>query len=401
MSSSEKKLPADGTVDSGMITDGTIVNADINASAAIVQSKLSLDDATDTAKGIATFDENDFLVTSGDVTRAVRTRYQVSVPGGSVENLGVTLSGGTFTITGADGTALSATNPAWIVMQDKSSPGLLKQFEVTADQSFIDDAGSSEIIGNLFGVTTGVAWGNDCPFYIYAVSSDDEASIAFMISRIPHRTTAPAVGEIGAPDDAVADEEYSFFSFDNIDETLYDGNPCICIGSIRMQMSASDDWTVQTLAVTDGIGQFNENTEFYYPKGHHGAAASTYTIANGGTSAAFVTNNVRYYLAMNGDISVNWETISDAGTDGSGAVEARFAVPMQPDATAINNAGHNFMIAFRFAGGIYLNGRGEIPSGQNYFRIRESSASAFKTWADFSNGNRNIQGFFTYKVNQA
>jgi len=54
MSDSSKKLPADGTVDSGMITDGTIVNADVNASAAIAHSKLADVSATDRLLGRST-----------------------------------------------------------------------------------------------------------------------------------------------------------------------------------------------------------------------------------------------------------------------------------------------------------------------------------------------------------
>ena len=40
-----------GTVTSTMISDGTIVNDDINASAAIAQSKLNIADATTSASG--------------------------------------------------------------------------------------------------------------------------------------------------------------------------------------------------------------------------------------------------------------------------------------------------------------------------------------------------------------
>jgi hypothetical protein len=177
-------------------------------------------------------------------------------------NLGITYSAGTFTIHGAEGTALSTPsetngNPGFIRFQDKTTPGLVKYISVNANQNFIDDAGASEIIGNLFGFPTGVAVTTDQDFYIYAVSNDAMNAVAFMISRLSGCKVSPAAAKIGAPDDPVADTIDCFFAFDNLDETLYDANPAVCIGKIRMRMSTSDDWTVQALSNLDGIGSCN------------------------------------------------------------------------------------------------------------------------------------------------
>lgn len=189
----------------------------------------------------------DLSVTGDIVNTAIRLKS------GYVENLGITYSAGTFTVRGGAAT-LSATNPAYACMSSSSAPGSLILYTETADQNFIDDAGASQIINNLFGFPTGVAVTTDVRFYMYLVSNDAEDAVAVMICRMSHLTESPATVNIGAPDDAVADKVGDFWSFDNIDETLYDTNPCICIGSFRMQMSSSDDWTVQTLDSTDGIG---------------------------------------------------------------------------------------------------------------------------------------------------
>lgn len=316
---------------------------------------------------------------------------------GWVSNLGIDYTAGTFTIQGADGTSLSSTNPAYVTMQDKSTPGLLRTYTVTADQNFIDDAGSSEIIGNLFGATSGVAWGNDCPFYIYAVSNDAESAIAFMISRVPHLTTSPGAGEIGAPDDAVADNEYSFFSFDNIDETTYDTNPCVCIGSFRMQMSASDDWTVQTLSIDDGIGHFHESTVFDYPQGQNNAGSSSHVLTNGGTIPVFSTNTYKYKITRDGMCDCWMQLDGDGGTDGSGAVTfnptlplrskfpgggstSEMTVPVNVETASIRN------VYFTFTAADYSLGIRYAPTGGQL------------NHSDFGNGNRSIRFFYRFPI---
>jgi hypothetical protein len=247
-----------------------------------------------------------------------------------VENLGIAYSAGTFTIRGANGSSLASSNPAYVTLPSKATPGNLIRIPVKANQNFIDDAGASEIIGNLFGLTTGVAYAQDIPFFIYAVSNDAEDTIAFMISRIPHSTSSPQVTQIGAPDDAVADAQPDFWSLENIDETLYDGNPCICIGSFRMQMSALDDWTVQTLAFRDGIGKFQEGENFTFPTGVFGASAGTFILANGGTAPIFTTNASGYQIQKNGICIHTVLMNGDGGTDGTGAVLTPVTIPYMP-----------------------------------------------------------------------
>ncbi len=223
----------------------------------------------------------------------------VTLTQGSVSNLGITYSAGTFTVQGSQAT-LSSTNVATVVLPSKTTPGELLTYTVTADQSFIDDAGASEIINNLFGLTTSIAYTEDIPFYLYAVANDAEDTIQFMISRNPSAKLSPVAAQIGAPDDAVADQQYSFFSFDNIDETLYDENPCVCVGAFRMQMSSSDDWTVQTISNNDGIGLFHYKTLFTMPRGTFGAVTNSYVSSNGGTEPTFDAGNVTYKIDSGG-----------------------------------------------------------------------------------------------------
>lgn len=245
-------------------------------------------------------------------------------------NIGFSYSAGTFTINGSDGSALSASNPAIITLPDKDNANQTVVYRVTSNQAFIDDAGSSEILNNLFGTTTTVAWANDMPFFVYAVSNDAQDTVQFMLSRNPCAFKSPAAANIGAPDDAVADAQRDFWSFDNIDETLYEGNPCLPIGGIRMQKSASDDWTVQALdASKDGPGKFYEGVAFSFPQEHFGAATGTWFLdRSDATYPVFDTESYTYYLSKDGWVDINVVLIS-CNTTGSGTNPIVFTVPLQ------------------------------------------------------------------------
>jgi hypothetical protein len=239
----------------------------------------------------------------------------IAANGNDVVNLGCSLSAGTFTIHGGDsaGTALASTNAAFVRFQDPDNFGRTKYISVEANQAFIDDAGASEIINNLFGMTTTVATDNDVIFYIYAVSNDAMTSVAFMLSRTPDLDLSPAVGNIGAPDDAVADAEGDFFSFDSLDETLYDTNPCTMVGSIKMSMSSSDDWTVTALTASDGIGKIQRTAQFPYNPTVEGSStnptvaytvqAGNYTIKDG-VVQIMVTIDPSSYSGGSGNLQV-------------------------------------------------------------------------------------------------
>ena len=252
-------------------------------------------------------------------------------------NIGISYSSGTgvFTVRGANA-ALSASNPGYITLQSKSTPGELVTITVTADQSFIDDNGASEIIGNLFGVTTGVAWGEDMPFFIYAVLNDAEDTIAFMISRDPSAAVSPAAANIGDPGDPVADAQGDFWSIDTVTEADYESNPCLCIGAFRMRMSASDDWTVQTLSNSDGIGQFHEGTRFLFPTGQNGAASGTYIKSNAGTEPTWSGGGWSYDIDKTG--TVRYKFIGITGVAGVGAQTLEPVLPYKARAgTQLSN----------------------------------------------------------------
>jgi hypothetical protein len=174
---------------------------------------------------------------------------------GYIENLGVSYTGGTFTVHGANGTALSITNPGYVCIPSGSTPGNLILYKLIANQSFDDAAGTSDIENNLFGMPTSVRVDFDVTFWVTLMTNDAENAPICALTRKNQATISPSASSIGAPDDAVADTIDEFWAFSAIDESLYDTNPCLVLCPIRMRMNSSDDWTVQSLtAGIDGFG---------------------------------------------------------------------------------------------------------------------------------------------------
>lgn len=321
------------------------------------------------------FLNNKFTADGALSAKAFDGAYNVAVPGGWVSNLGVTYAANTLSIASADGSALSATNPGYVIMPSIASPGLLKKYTVTANQGFIDDTGASEIINNLFGLSAGIAHADQVPFFIYAVTNDAEDSIAFMICRTPSLAASPAAANIGAPDDAVADLQGDFFSFESLDEALYDLNPCLMIGGVRMTMSAANDWTVVALvSQLDGIGKFYETTGFVVSAGQFSAAAGKYWIDNAGTAPGFTTNTVKYKLyPFTKEIGLNY-TFATCNVAGVGAVTSRIAIPLIASATANPSYKVNLVYVDNSAGDTRI--LGSVYSTSTYMQIYQSGAAA-------------------------
>lgn len=358
--------------------------------------------ATDWTTGIDNSDSDAWVVSNATTlgsSNAIKADTSENVflatpmSGTNFTNLGMTYSAGTFTICSFNGTALSATNPAHVYLPSKASPGIHTKYTITANQNFVDDAGSSEIVGNLFGFTTAVAITVDVPFYIYAVSNDAENDIQFMLSRYPHKTISSAT--IGDPGSAVADAEGNFWAFNDITVGDYDQNPCICVGSIRMRMSASDDWTVQALSNTgDGIGNYNEDTSFTQPLGQFGANSGTMTIPNGGTAAVFTTTTTSYYVSKDGYCHYKFVLDGDGGTDGATAVSALFTMPFTNPTMASYGVGKGRWAGASASQPLSLELVTSVPNAFQTINISPGTTQ----WNAFTSGSRNISGTIYMKL---
>lgn len=272
--------------------------------------------------GILSVDSSQFTV---DTNGWLQLKNAINTD--SFTNLSLSYSAGVFTISGYDGTALSASNPATIFVQDRSDPGKQKKYTVTANQTFQDAAsGGSTISGNLFGTTAGTAWSSTLPFFVYACTNDAEDTVTFGISRVPHLSVAPVVADIGTPASATADNAWSMFLFSSVTIADYDGNPVLPFGSFRMTKSAADDWTVTALDTSDGVGQWQQTRVFTMPTGVLGASANTYFLPQGGTAPVFSYRRYNYTITRDGYCFIRFR-VDDCTTAGVGANTLRCTPP--------------------------------------------------------------------------
>ena len=301
-------------------------------------------------------------------------------------------SAGVFSIHGMDGTALSTANPGFIKFQDRNTLGYHKYISVEANQSFIDDTGSSEILNNLFGYATGVAITEAQRFFIYGVTNDDMDTVQFMLSKQRYITTSPAAASIGAPDDAVADTLGSFWSLDNIDESVFELNPCTIVGTIRMVMSSSDDWTVQALFKNDGIGQHI----------HHIEEGLWVPVAAGSTGAGSATYSAQAgrYTRVGSQITIWWYVFTSSTHSGSGNLRitnlpyAAVAKPAPFDLLSYGNAAFN-NYDFNDAATAYVLSRLAASASELVFEQNKDNAAAVELALDTST-SWEVRGTITY-----
>ncbi len=329
-------------VTGGQVAAGTIgANAIRSNSLALNTYTMQIQRAASAASsalannGISSYNSGDFIVDSN--------AYVSNIPLVSAQysNIGIAYSAGTFTVQGFDGTALSASNPGVIWLQDKTTPGRLKKYLVTANQTFTDGAGGTTAT-QRWNLTAGVNWATDMLFFLYAVGNDAEDTIAFMISRIPHATVSPAAASIGKTGALVNTGQGDFFSLPNITVADYDANPCLLLGSFRMQfVGATNSWTVQTLTTTDGISHYQEGKVFSVAKGQLGAASGKFFADNGGTAPDMSGGISVYTIDRFGFVQINIGGNID--TAGVGAVDCTLITPFQR--TSGLTHGYGFWVA--------------------------------------------------------
>lgn len=312
------------------------LNWEIQVAAAVTGAPGDKNDA-----GIASFDDQAFLLNSDGYVELYGGPQQALYA-----NLGFDYTSGRFSIVSADGSALSATNPGYVRLQNGSDLGENLTVSLVKPYKFDDDSSAvtQDLAGWHTGMNSGDDWDEDRLFYVYVIAHDTPTSDpAVGISINPRMRVCFSTAFLNVPGTINSTDYQSVMllpisdgmgGFTNPTPGDYDGNPCRIIGSFRMQTTdtANDDWTVQTLTGNDGVGRFHEKTRFTMPTGVRSAASGKYFRDNGGTAPAFTSSAVFYNINTSGLVTY-WWSFATATTAGVGAVIARL-VPPYP----INNA---------------------------------------------------------------
>jgi len=233
-------------------------------------------------------------------------------------NLSFTHSAGTLTLAGADGTALSSTNPGFVAMASNATAGRIVLHTITAN----DTLTVSDMTGSLFGTTDAVAWGNAMPLYVGFMADASDANLEPIICRLPHLKTSPATStDIGDPSAATADEEWSVFAWNDITEANYTSKQVGIIGSLRATKAVTTNaWTLTALDALDGAGKWNDSRAFTMVTGNNGAASGKYWADNGGTAPSFSgANEVYYWISKDGRCQYAWRFNTSSAASGTGA----------------------------------------------------------------------------------
>ncbi len=305
-----------GTIENAMIPTNEIGADKLELQGAVTAGSYTNTNATVDPQGVIT------AMTSGSALSAGLGAY--------TENMALVYTAGDLRITTANGTVFSSSSIGKVVIPSTGGARLKILLDVNTDTHFfVDDAGASDIVGEEFGVTSGTAWGNARPFYLYACNLNDTAAgLKFAISPNPSAIAVPAatnLGYHGSP--AATPSDLNFFFLSSSSPATLATKPCALIGRIRMTMSAADDWTVITDASGSEIG-IDQDPFFGYwynmPLAQMGAAAGTFLK---GASPVFTTNHYRYTIGRDGYVDCNLSLDADGGTDGSDGADVLVALP--------------------------------------------------------------------------
>lgn len=336
-------------------------NVEVQASTAISGTPLDINDA-----GLSSFESSTFSVNSSFGYVDLKNQFLTN----SFTNLGLDYSSPTLKVTSADGTALSATNKAWVRIQSQNDRGKMLNIAVEADVSMQDAGGTGDMNSNTFGTTTLIAWSDTLPLFLYAVLNDLEDAVTFALSRVPHLTVAPAAAKMAKQGSAVATTQGSMFVMDSAATVGdYDGNPCVCLGSVIATKSAADAWTLAINNDFVGLGRYADNFFWTFPRDQMGAdpaANSCLSSSNGAdTVPSFVSNGRSYTISRDGlcNFVWGWNNISAAGV-GTGTL--RLHIPFQNGTT-----GATFPSNFSWinGGGTYTTGQFRFPNVASYMEF--------------------------------
>lgn len=373
------------------------VNLDDTSNTAVVSSSTGV-----TALGMNAIGMNVYSDSGSTLKAKVEASSGAAILGltqvGQMTNCGMSVSGSTFTIAGYDGTALSATNPCVVAVQSNTD-GRVALAYFTSNVTFTFGA-ASDTDGNDWGIDNSVDWIGDMPFFVGVIYNG--ITPYFTISRVPNFRNYLNANSLCRKGDTDCDGQADVMILDSsVTETSYIWSPNTQVGwFIMTYTAATNSWTA-SVGASSGTG-FNHNYEkerFFFPSTQNGASNS-FIYSNGGTAPAFGTVTSFYEILRSGICRVSYYMYGDNGTDGSGAVNTKIALPYEDSSLGSTNS-----VLLQLPSTSYLAVAEVIP-GEKYFQLNIptvsgtalQSTSRYVLNSDFSNGTRQINGSIIYRI---
>lgn len=372
--SNDRLQKAGGTLSGDVIFNGGDVRV-YNGGDIIVYSDASTTKEFDVDGATGAINATNIELFNGDVTGSLGA----SIDGATGKIIGAALKNGTYGLTASlssgrfqitcNNAACSTSNPAYVVMKSTIGGQQVVLKVSTADHWFDDDnAITSSIVGEEFGVTSGIAWGNIRPFMIYAINTDNTSSgLYFFISPNPAYITSISSayrGYRGVP--ATNHSDYNAFFLTATDTTTaaFDSKPVMKVGTTTMVMSTSDDW-ISYLTISDGINEWGnfQGRKFTFPESQMGSGPNNFFTATSGTPFSWSGDTYYYTIGFDGNVYIDY--YSGITGKSSGTVANVFvAIPYIPNGESIRK--------MKYAGSANMNG---LPLGSRNVNILLNNAA--------------------------
>lgn len=251
-------------------------------------------------------------------------------------NIGWSYSSPTFTIHGADGRALSSTNPAWVTLPHPTNTGEMVTIRVTENKTMEDAGGTFDFGTQTMETTASIAWSFDMPLFVYAIINDAATSVTFGITRKPNAQKSPASSNLYQKGDSGGTSKNDMWVMDSgLTLTNWDSNPCLYIGYITATKDTSDNWTIVLVNSSTQItapGTFPDAINFSFPKGQNGAVSSSFFSSSDAldTMPAFSNNFMAYKVFRDGDFFFTWQTTTctSSGVNNTTGGQLRIHMPI-------------------------------------------------------------------------
>ena len=205
------------------IASGVIVNADVNSSAAIAQSKLSMTDASTSAKGIAQFSSDNFAASSGTITIKDGGIVTAELADDAVTSAKIA-DDAVVTAAIADDAitnALMADDAIDSAEIADAAVDFVHIQNVAANSILGRNANSSGVLSEVALATTQILIGDGTGFTAAALSGDATMTNAGVVSLAAAQTN---VNSLLATDIVIGEDAQTKIDFETEDEIHFDAN---------------------------------------------------------------------------------------------------------------------------------------------------------------------------------